>query len=46
MLCYSLADMRDFASQGLWLFPDDIFHFFVEELVEDNLGKTVGVLVS
>ena len=34
--------MRDFASQGLWPFPDDIFNFFVEELVEDNWGKTGG----
>ena len=31
--------MQDFASQGLWPFPDDIFNFFVEELVEDNWGK-------
>ena len=34
--------MRDFASQGLWPFPDAIFKFFVEELVEDNWGKLVG----
>ena len=46
MLCYSLDNMRDFASQGLWPFPDDIFNFFVGELVENNWGKTGGVLVS
>ena len=34
--------MRDFASQGLWPFPDDIFDFFIEELVENNWGKLVG----
>ena len=38
--------MRDFASQWLWPFLDDIFNFFVGELVENNLGKTGGVLVS
>ena len=45
MLCYS-PNMRDFASQGLQPFPDDIFNFFVRELVEDNWGKTGGALVS
>ena len=34
--------MRDFASQGLWPFPDDIFNFFVGELVENNWGELVG----
>ena len=29
--------MRDFASQGLWPFSDDIFNFFVEEQ-----SKTIG----
>ena len=38
--------MRDFASQGLWPFPYAIPNFFVDELVEDNWGKTGGVLVS
>ena len=35
-------NMRDFASQGLSPFPDAIFNLFVEELVEDNWGKTGG----
>ena len=35
-------NMRDFASQGLWPFPDAIFYLFVGELVEDNWGKFVG----
>ena len=39
-------NMRDFAIQGLWPFPDAIFNFSVEELVEDNWEKTGGVLVS
>ena len=34
--------MRDFASLGLWPFPDAIFYFFVGELLEDNWGKLVG----
>ena len=34
--------MRDFESQGLWTFPDGIFKFFVEKLVEDNGGKRLG----
>ena len=34
--------MQDFASQELWLFPDDIFNFFVEEIVKDNWGKLLG----
>ena len=34
--------MRDFERQGLWPFPDDIFNFFVEELVEDNWVKLLG----
>ena len=34
--------MRDFASQGLWPFPDAIFYLFVGELVEDNWGKLLG----
>ena len=34
--------MRDFASLGLWPFPDAIFYLFVGELVEDNWGKLVG----
>ena len=38
-------NMRDFASQGLWPFPDDIFNFFVGELAEKG-GKLVEVLVS
>ena len=38
--------MEDFASQGLQPFPDDIFNFFVGELLENNWGKTGGVLVS
>ena len=38
--------MRDFGSQGLWPFPDDIFNIFVGELVENNWGKTGGILVS
>ena len=46
MLCYTLAYMRDFASQGLWSFPDDIFNFFVGEPVENNWGKTGGVWFS
>ena len=36
--------MQDFASQGLWPFPDAIFIFFDEELVKDNWGKLVGFL--
>ena len=39
-------NMRDFASLGLWHFADAIFYLFVRELVEDNWGKTGGVLVS
>ena len=39
-------NMRDFASQGLWPFPDAIFNFLFFELVEDNWGKTGGILVS
>ena len=38
--------MRDFASQGLWPFPDDIFNLFVKELVEDNWEKIVGFSVK
>ena len=38
--------MRDFASQGLWPFPNAIFNFLVEELVENNWRKIGGVLVS
>ena len=38
MFCYSLAKH---ASQGLWPFPDAIYNFFVEELVENNWGKLV-----
>ena len=38
--------MQDFASHGLWPFPDDIFNFFVGELLKNNWGKTGGVLVS
>ena len=38
--------MWDFASQGLWPFPEAIFNFFVEELVEDNWREIGGVLVS
>ena len=34
------------ASQGLRPLPNAIFNFFAEELVEDNWGKTGGVLVS
>ena len=34
--------MRDFASQGLWSFPDAIFNFLFPELVENNWGKTGG----
>ena len=34
--------MRDFESQGLWTFPDGIFKFFVEKLVEDNGGNGWG----
>ena len=34
--------MPDFASQGLWPFPDDIFSFFVGELVETIGEKLVG----
>ena len=38
--------MRDFVSQGLWPIPDDIFNFFVGELIENNWEKTGVVLVS
>ena len=38
--------MWDFASLGLWPFPDDIFYLFVGELVEDDWGKAGEVLVS
>ena len=34
--------MRDFASLGLWPFPDAIFYLFVGELVENYWGKLVG----
>ena len=37
-------NMRDFANQGLWPFPDDIFNFFVGELLENNWGKLAGFL--
>ena len=30
--------MQDFASLGLWPFPDAIFYLFVEDLVEDHGG--------
>ena len=40
------SNMRDFASQGLWPFPDAIFNFLFFEQVEDNWGKTGGVLVN
>ena len=36
--------MQDFASQGLWPFPDDIFNFFVGELVKDFEEKLAGFL--
>ena len=45
MLCYTLAKHERFASQGLWPFPDDLFNFFVGEILENNWGKTDGVLV-
>ena len=35
--------MQDFASLGLWPFPDAIFYLFVWELLEDNWGETGGV---
>ena len=35
-------NMRDFASLGLWPFPDAIFYLFVGELVENYWGKLVG----
>ena len=39
--------MRGFVSQELWPFPDAILNFLIVlELVEDNWGKTDGVLVS
>ena len=31
--------MRDFASLGLWPFPDAIFYLFVGELVENYWGE-------
>ena len=34
--------MRDFANQGLWPFPDDVFNFF--ELVETIEEKLAGFL--
>ena len=40
---YMLYSLPKHASQ--WPFPYAIFNFFVEELVEDNWGKTDGVLV-
>ena len=46
MLCYSLAKHVRFCEPGVVTFPDAIFNFFVKELVEDNWGKTGGVLVS
>ena len=39
-------NMGDFVSQGLWPFPNANFNFLIPELVEDNWGKTGGVLVS
>ena len=42
MFFYSLAKH---VSQGLWPFPDAIFNFFVEELVEDNWGKLLGLMM-
>ena len=35
-------NIRDFASLGLWPFPDAIFYLFVGELVENNWGELVG----
>ena len=35
-------NMRDFASLGLWPFPDAIFYLFVGKLVENYWGKTGG----
>ena len=42
MLCYSLAKHARICEPGVVTFPDDIFHFFVGELVENNWGKLVG----
>ena len=42
MICYSLAKHARFCEpgiRGLWPFPDDIFNFFVGDLVENNWGK-------
>ena len=39
-------NMQDFASQGLWHFPDVIFNFLFLLIVEDNWGKTSGVLLQ
>ena len=39
-------NMRDFASLGLWSFPNAIYYFFVGEVVENIWEKTDGVLVS
>ena len=36
------SNMRDFASQGLWPFPDAIFNFLFFDQVKDNWGKPVG----
>ena len=44
ILCYSLAKHARFCKPGFVTFPDAIFNFFVEELVEDNWGKVVGFL--
>ena len=36
--------MRDFASQVLWPFPNAIFNFFVEELVEEKGSRQLRML--
>ena len=44
MLCYSLSKHARFCEPGVvTVFPttDDIFNFFVEDLVEDEMGIKV-----
>ena len=42
MLCYGLAKHARFCKPGVVPFPDDIFNFFIEELVEDIWEKLLG----